>query len=68
MKKIEIDNSKLQVTVPLIDDSPRIVLLTDGRAGVVELPSHCEVVIKVHDGTIKYVHITEKHDVKALLA
>lgn len=66
-KKIEVDHAKNQV-IATLDDSPRVILLSGGQAGILDLPSHCEVQIKVHEGRVAFTNVTEKHSFQSLVA
>lgn len=66
-KKIQVDHAKNRVITPL-EGSPRIVLLSGGQAGILDLPSYCEVKIKVHDGKVVFTDVTEKHSFQSLVA
>lgn len=59
--KINIDHQRKKATVDLEDRAPRVVLIGDGKAHPVELPSHGDITIKVHDGRIKTYSVTEGH-------
>ncbi|MCM3800041.1 hypothetical protein M4A92_15710 [Caldibacillus thermoamylovorans] len=58
-KPLDIDYQRNIITVPLITDEPRIVLISEGEARVYCLHSYGEFITKTHGGRIASIKNTE---------
>jgi len=60
-KKITIDYQRMTASISLKEESPAVIVVNQGDAAAYQLPDYGELTVKVHDGKVAFVDITEKH-------
>lgn len=55
-----LDYERMTATVPLTSDSA-VVIISKGKARLVSLPAHGELVVKTHQGDINQFYCMESH-------
>lgn len=59
--RMVINAEKNEVTAPLIHDGSNVIVISDGKAKVIELPEFGELVIKVTDDKIQLMEVRENY-------
>jgi len=60
-EKLKLDHQRMTATVSLDNEQPLIVIVDQSKARVFELPDYGDLVVKVSDGKVQLIDVSEKH-------
>ncbi|MBC1209487.1 hypothetical protein HCA78_11665 [Listeria booriae] len=55
LRDCDIDPDKLTIEISVDNKSPQILLISEGKARIAELPAHGEAIVTTHDNKVKRV-------------
>lgn len=58
-KPLHIDHERRTATVPLITDSPMVLVINKGNARIFEIADYGEFHLKTHDGNVTVLKLSE---------